>query len=133
MEKVQWKIEGMTCSNCALTVNKFLEKEGMQNVKVSLLGGEVAFDMNGSGTSEQLQKGIEALGYKVVIGGNMTEAPKKSINKYLRYLLICLPFTLVLMLHMLHGVLQWHWLMNAWVQLALCLPVYIVGMSFFGK
>jgi P-type Cu+ transporter len=26
-----------------------------------------------------------------------------------------------------------HWLMNPWVQLALCLPVYIVGMNYFGK
>ena len=26
-----------------------------------------------------------------------------------------------------------HWLMNHWVQLALTIPVYIVGMSFFGK
>jgi Cu+-exporting ATPase len=26
-----------------------------------------------------------------------------------------------------------HWLMNPWVQLSLCVPVYIVGMSFFGK
>ncbi len=26
-----------------------------------------------------------------------------------------------------------HWLMNPWVQLGLCLPVYIVGMDFFGR
>jgi Cu+-exporting ATPase len=26
-----------------------------------------------------------------------------------------------------------HWLMNPWVQLALCLPVFIVGMDFFGR
>jgi Cu+-exporting ATPase len=26
-----------------------------------------------------------------------------------------------------------HWLMNPWLQLALCTPVYIIGMSFFGK
>jgi len=26
-----------------------------------------------------------------------------------------------------------HWLMNPWLQLVLCLPVYLVGMSFFGK
>src|SRR5690606_15073398 len=26
-----------------------------------------------------------------------------------------------------------HWLMDPWVQLALCLPVYLIGMRFFGK
>ncbi len=36
------------------------------------------------------------------------------------------------MLHMIPG-LHIHWLMNPWVQLALTIPVYIVGMSFFGK
>ena len=34
------------------------------------------------------------------------------------------------MLHML----PWHihFLMNPWIQLAICIPVYIVGMSYFG-
>ena len=36
------------------------------------------------------------------------------------------------MLHMIPGV-HIHWLMNPWIQLGLSLPVYIVGMSFFGK
>ena len=36
------------------------------------------------------------------------------------------------MLHMIPG-LHIHWLMNPWVQLSLTLPVYIVGMSFFGR
>jgi len=26
-----------------------------------------------------------------------------------------------------------HWLMNPWLQLGLCLPVYIIGMDFFGR
>ena len=36
------------------------------------------------------------------------------------------------MLHMIPGV-HIHWLMNPWVQLGLTIPVYIVGMSFFGR
>ena len=39
MEKVQWKIEGMTCANCALTIHKYLEKEGLSDVKVNAIGG----------------------------------------------------------------------------------------------
>jgi Cu+-exporting ATPase len=27
MEKVNWKIEGMSCTNCALTVDKFLQEQ----------------------------------------------------------------------------------------------------------
>ena len=27
MEKVVWKVEGMTCTNCALTINQYLQKK----------------------------------------------------------------------------------------------------------
>jgi Cu+-exporting ATPase len=36
-------------------------------------------------------------------------------------------------MHMFHAWLPVHILGNSWVQLALCLPVYIVGMQFFGR
>jgi copper chaperone CopZ len=35
METVKWKVEGMTCANCALTINKYLDKKGMQNIRVN--------------------------------------------------------------------------------------------------
>jgi len=134
MESINWKVEGMSCSNCALTINKYLEKNGMKNIKVSLTGGDVSFDMNAEKDQQEIKKGIEDLGYKVASGsisGNVHE--KKTINKFLRYLLICLPFTLVLMLHMSEKWIHLHWLMNPWIQLALCVPVYLIGMGFFGK
>jgi len=134
MEKVNWIVEGMTCSNCALTIHKFLEKKGLENVKLSLAGGDLSFDMNGNITQDEIKKGIAGLGYKVVNPAVKEEiSTGHSMNKHLRYLLICLPFTALLMLHMLDTWLHWHWLMNPWVQLALCLPVYITGMNFFGR
>ena len=53
------------------------------------------------------------------------------INRHLRYLLICLPFTGVLFLYELGA--SFPWLINPRVQLALCLPVYTTGMYFFGR
>lgn len=134
MEKVNWKVEGMSCANCALTIGKYLENKGMQNVKVNLVGGEVIFDTIESSQTASLQKGIESLGYKVVgdgskIGSN--EGPKK-MNRFLKYVLITAPLTLTLMLHMIPGV-HIHFLMNPWVQFAICTPVYILGMSYFGR
>lgn len=138
MEKVNWKVEGMTCSNCALTIDKYLRNQGLQNVKVNLVGGEVVFDAVEKDNEKKLQKGIESLGYKVIEehehGHHPSDASGRSMNKFLRYVLICAPFTLVLMLHMIPGVHSWgHWLMNPWLQLALATPVYIVGMNFFGR
>lgn len=136
MEKVDWKVEGMTCTNCALSINRYLEKEGQKDIKVNFIGGEVSFEMNGNKTKDELTKGIADLGYKVVDEKTATHPENLKIKKqhffsnHLQRFLFCLPFTLVLMLHML----PWHpaFLMNPWIQLAICLPVYVVGMNYFG-
>lgn len=137
MENVQWKVEGMTCSNCALTIHKYLEKEGLKNVKVNPIGGDVSFDLNGETNTQKIVKGIKDLGYTVEnpdaqSGNEKKELFLSHLSFPLKRFLFCLPFTLVLMLHMLPGV-HIHWLMNPWVQLSLTIPVYIIGMSFFGK
>lgn len=125
----------MDCTNCALTVRRYLEKEGASAIKVNFVDGDVAFQTNGKSTPQQIKKGVEGLGYKVAgnITDNLSAPTKPAINIHLRYTLLCLPFTIVLLLHMFHGVLGWHWLMNPWLQLALCTPVYVIGMSYFGK
>jgi P-type Cu+ transporter len=133
MNKVNWKVDGMTCSNCALTVQQYLTGEGLENVKVNLMGGEVSFDIDGK--NEQLIiKGIESLGYTVQndeLPG--TQKRRRLFTSHKQRFLFCLIFTLPLMLHMLEKWIHVHWLMDPWVQLGLCLPVYIVGMGFFGR
>jgi P-type Cu+ transporter len=134
MEKTTWKVEGMTCSNCSLTVTKYLEKEGNRNVKVNLLNGDVIFEKGGDRDLDKVIKGIEELGYTVKTDNTDTSRPKKRLFKnHLQRLLFCAVFTLPLMLHMLDRWIHISWIMNPWVQLALCVPVYIVGMDFFGR
>lgn len=124
----------MSCSTCALTVGKYLEKKGLHNVRVSLASGDVSFDADQPIDRGQLQKGIAGLGYTVVREEETTakENTRPRLNRHLRYFLFCLPFTIILLGHMLggHGP---HWLMNPWIQLLLCLPVFITGMLFFGR
>jgi len=132
MEKVQWKVEGMTCSNCALTIHKFLEKQGMKGVKVNAIGGDVSFEMNDAHTKEELAKGIKDLGYRVAGEKELTSPKRTILSRPIDRFWFCFPFTALLMLHMIPG-LSIHWLMNPWTQLGLSLPVYILGMSFFGK
>jgi len=133
MEKVQWKVDGMNCANCALTINKYLQKQGAQNVTVNPLDGDVSFELAGAGTRQSLARGIESLGYKVASEDTLAATGRKPLfTSHLQRFWFCLPFTLVLMLHMVPG-LSLHFLMNPWLQLALCLPVYFVGMQFFGR
>ena len=56
----------MSCSTCALTIGKYLEKKGLQNVKVSLASGDVSFESSGELDRQQIRQGIQDLGYTVV-------------------------------------------------------------------
>ena len=129
MEKIKWKVDGMHCANCALTINHYLEKKGATNITVNPIDGFVHFDLNTETAS--VKKGVEALGYSVKDKAGAPERAKGFLYDNTRRLLFCLPFSLVLMAHMLPGV--HHFLMEPWLQLALCLPVFAVGMWHFGR
>ncbi|WP_207492183.1 heavy metal translocating P-type ATPase [Aridibaculum aurantiacum] len=137
MEKISWKVEGMTCSNCALSVSKVLEKQGMKQIAVNPLNGEVAFEnATANGGVDKARKNIELLGYTIVSGEEKTgaTAPKsKWLRTTKQKFFFCLPFTLLLMAGHLGMTFGWHFLHNPVLELFLCLPVFIVGMSFFGK
>ncbi|RZL98079.1 MAG: cation-translocating P-type ATPase, partial [Pedobacter sp.] len=144
MEKTDWKVEGMTCSNCALSVSKYLQKKGMEDVNVNPITGAVSFINHQQQDTNPLKEGIQHLGYKVLSeeekhdhSGHGHDHDHSVAAGFLgnnkKRFLFTLPFTLVLMLHILHGWLPLHWLINPWLQLALCLPVFLVGMRYFGK
>lgn len=140
MEKIEWKVEGMDCTTCALNIHRYLEKEGMKDVKVNFATGDVLFQSAGAVPAERLARGIEGLGYKVMQNGEEAQDDHDHakgsalLKNHLQRFLFCLPFTAILMLHMFPGVHErLPFLMNPWLQLALTIPVYIVGMSFFGK
>ena len=108
----------------------------MKNVKVNFATGDVIFDVNENFSKEKINTGINGLGYTIVneeTGVLKTKNPKLPfLSTHLQRFWFCLPFTLLLNLHMIPGV-HIHWLMDPWLQLAFTIPIYLVGMSFFGK
>jgi len=132
MEKVNWKVSGMSCTNCALTINKYLHDKGLEDVRVNFIGGDVSFNLPAEMNKLDIQQGIDRLGYHVLNGEGATTQPKKLFTSHLQRFMFCAIFTLPLMLHMIPGV-HIHWLMNPFVQIGLTLPVFIVGMDFFGR
>ncbi|HEU4554500.1 MAG TPA: cation-translocating P-type ATPase [Chitinophaga sp.] len=129
METISCKVKGMNCTSCALTVSKYLENKGMQDVQVSFATEDISFTMPGGGSSAEVLKGINALGYQVVMPDE--QAPPGAFFQTLRFkFLASLVFTAPLLLHMW---VSWPWLHNPWVQLALATPVYLIGMWHFGR
>jgi Cu+-exporting ATPase len=131
MENIQWKVDGMSCTNCALSIHKYLSSQGIHEPKVNFMEGEVQFELADADQKTSLMKGIQGLGYKVR-GQDTEAASKKWLDNNKERAFFSLIFTIPLLLHMLPG-LHIHWLMNPYVQLALTIPVFIVGMNYFGK
>ncbi len=134
MNQIDWQVEGMDCSNCAISIRRFLEKKGMETVSVNSIDGKVFFNNVPNLPLSELKSGIESLGYQVVSENKTTaETKKKWLHNNKQRFLFTVPFTAILMLHMFHLWLPVHWLNNAWLQLILCLPVFVLGMKYFGK
>ena len=135
METINWKVEGMTCSNCALSINKVLSKQGMLKVQVNAISGDVSFENTGESTAlDTARRNIADLGYNVVDDTLPQQIEKKKfLSTYLEKFFFCLPFTLILMGGHWAMTLGNHFLHNPWLQLVICLPVFIVGMNYFGR
>jgi P-type Cu+ transporter len=73
---IELNVEGMTCTNCAATVRRKLEKDGLQDINVNFASGEVTFKNSTELSIEQIISNIDDLGYHVV--KNNTEEKKNS-------------------------------------------------------
>lgn len=124
---IELNVKGMTCTNCALGIERYLKKEGLDGVNVDFSSEEVIFDLPEDKRLPLIIKGIEKLGYEVV---PEEQEASTGLSKIERLFYFSLIFTVPLLLHMF---LPWHLLHNPWFQLAMALPVYAVGMYHFGR
>ena len=123
------KIEGMTCSNCALGIKKHLDKKGVKNVHVNFTTNNASFSADNQFSYKDVIGLINEIGYKAKKASN--EIEKKELSSLEKKFFFTLIFTLPLFSHMfLPKVL---FLQNILVQFVLCLPVFLVGLLYFGK
>ena len=135
-KKVLLKVQGMDCTNCALTINRTLTKEGFKDVSVEFITGEVTFAPN-QHQKESISKAVKSirqLGYQVNDPGDSAEkhihSEELPKNRTEKRFFISLLFTIPLFFHIL---LPIPLLQNSVVQLVLCLPVIYIGIIQFGK
>jgi len=127
-KKITVKVHGMSCTNCALGIKLYLEKNGFKDVNVNFSASEVSFEIL---KEDDIEKGIqliESIGYSV----DDTDKKKKNNRFQLSIevkFIISLVFTLPLLLAMFF---QSETLHNTYFQLLLTLPVFIIGFFHFG-
>ena len=123
------KIEGMTCANCALGIQKHLDKKGVKNVSVNFTTNDASFSADNQFSYKDVIGLINEIGYKARRASHEIEnIGLSSLEKKFFFTLI---FTLPLFSHMFlseDSILQ-----NTLVQFVLCLPVFLVGLLYFGK
>ncbi|WP_149698426.1 cation-translocating P-type ATPase [Chitinophaga sp. CF418] len=130
METISCKVRGMHCTNCAQSVSRYLENKGMQDVNVSFATEELSFTLpEGITSASDVLNGINQMGYQIILPNQ--PQPKNLFLKTLTFkFFFSAVFTAPLLLHMW---VNWAWLHNTYVQLALATPVYLMGMWHFGR
>ncbi|TAH43708.1 MAG: cation-translocating P-type ATPase [Bacteroidetes bacterium] len=138
--KILLQVEGMDCANCAQTISRSLQKNGLENVNVNFASGEVTFELVSPESIDKAVEKIHDLGYHVTQrsdkskAGSVTEphahnTHSKSNSTKIKFYWSAL-FSLPLLMHMF---LAYPLLHNAYFQLILCTPVMLIGWSHFGK
>lgn len=125
--QTELNVTGMHCTNCAISIHKYLEDNGAKDIYVNFASDEVRFSDIPADRVPALVKGIESLGYKVVRDNDKRPSVWRSVE--LKFIL-CLLFTIPLWSHMF---IRLPFLHEPYVQLALCAPVYLMGCIYFGS
>lgn len=126
-DTVQLCVKGMTCANCALSVERYLVRQGLQAVQVSFADDEVRFQLPAGKSLEGIIDGLERIGYPVVSEQQQQRGGPSPVQKKLGFAAV-LSIPLVLAMFLPFPLLH-----NPWFQLALSLPVFLLGAEHFGR
>jgi Cu+-exporting ATPase len=130
---VALKVDGMSCVNCALGIKKALEKQGFTQVSTDFATGDVRFETDAEGKIDAAVKTISGLGFSVASQGDQdgeASHPEKGWSAIEKKFWFTALFTLPLLLSM---VIPIDFLHHDLFQLALTLPVFVVGAWHFGR
>ncbi|MFM8917062.1 MAG: heavy metal translocating P-type ATPase, partial [Bacteroidota bacterium] len=134
-EKTRLIVDGMTCSNCALGVSRILQQQGLHDVQVDFTTGDVSFEEISADQLPSIESKIRSLGYAVKSADlstatENTQSTKFPGTKQEKMFLVCALLSLPLMGHMFWDLPILH---HPIFQLALSLPVLMIGLSHFGR
>jgi P-type Cu+ transporter len=125
--RVHLNISGMDCNNCAMGITNMLKKKGLEDAEVNFATGEAFFTPKNNVPLTTVIESINEMGYKVVEDASKEPTPFLSPG---RKVILSAIFTVPLLLNMIPGLT---FLQHPLVQLALCIPVMVIGILQFGR
>ncbi len=126
-QKITLKVSGIHCANCAVKVERILSKLGLQEVEIDLDSNTAKFINSSNYPTNNVINTLKKSGYPSKL---ISETNPAKNNKFNILVLITCILTAPLLLHMF---LDWHLLHNAYFQLALTTPVFIIAIFHFGS
>ena len=136
MKKIILKIEGMTCSACSSSLEKYLLKqEGIDDALVNLVMSSASITYEDNITIEDLNRFVSEAGFKSL--GLYNENEDKDINKTKYFVVNGILALLVLyisMSHMIHlPVIPFLHMINYPVNYSVCLFIFSLYFIYFGR
>ncbi len=136
MKKIILKIDGMTCSACSSSLEKYLLKQkGINDALVNLVMSSASISYDDNITIEDLNRFVSEAGFKSL--GVYDEQENKNTNKNVYFIVNGLLALLVLyisMSHMVHlPVIPFLNMMNYPVNYSICLFIFSLYFIYFGR
>lgn len=136
MKKVILKIEGMTCSACSSSLEKYLLKQkGINDALVNLVMSSASISYEDNITLDDLNRFVSEAGFKSL--GIYNEQDNDSPNKKTYFIVNGLLALLVLyisMSHMIHlPVIPFLHMMNHPINYSVCLFIFSLYFIYFGR
>lgn len=128
------KVEGMTCANCARSVEHVLKKNGAKDIFVDFLNDEVSYTDSAGIGEDSIKIAIKGIGFSVP-DDTTAEVHAHSHTSVGWKLAISLALAIPLLIfHFFHFVdAEWSEIFkNHWLQFAMALPVFLIGVFHFG-
>lgn len=136
MKKIILKIEGMTCSACSSSLEKYLLKQdGIDDALVNLVMSSASISYEDDITMDDLNRFVSEAGFKSL--GEYNENEDRENNKTKYFLVNGILALLVLyisMSHMIHlPVIPFLHMMNHPVNYSVCLFIFSLYFIYFGR
>ena len=135
MKKIILKIDGMTCSACSSSLEKYLLKQdGINDALVNLVMSSASISYEDNITIDDLNRFVSEAGFKSL--GIYDEQEKKDDNKNIYFIVNGLLALLVLyisMSHMVHlPVIPFLHMTNHPINYSVCLFIFSIYFIYFG-
>jgi P-type Cu+ transporter len=128
-QEVTLHVSGLHCTNCALSIEKHLNRVGVDKPTVDFASGRTSFTLHDPNKLPDIIQSIKKLGYSVEESATSHGHHERDKVLYVKTII-----SAALTLPMLAGMfLSTHALHDPFVQAALATPVFIIGILHFGS